>query len=64
MAGGWTILKSELFDRQMKQYRRNAEMLKKVDELLELFRHADDPRRVGDRKRGNLSGLYAATLSK
>ena len=37
MADGWTILKSDLFDKQMKQYARNAEMLKKVDELSELF---------------------------
>lgn len=39
-------------------------MIRKLDELLELFQHTDDPRRVGDRKAGQFSGVYTARLSK
>ena len=64
MEGEWTIVRTDMFAKQMKIHSRNQEMLKKLDELLELFRYTDDPRRVGDRKAGRLSGVYTAKLSK
>lgn len=42
MADVWVVVKSELFAKQMKRHSRNAEMLRKLDELLELFQHTDD----------------------
>lgn len=48
----------------MKQHTRNAELCKKLDYVLELFEHTDDPRRVGDRKAGQFNNLHAVRLSK
>lgn len=64
MVDDWTILQTDPFVRQMKQYTRNTELCEKLNEMVELLKHEDDPRRVGDRKAGQFKGVYTIRLSK
>ncbi len=64
MAGGWTVLQTDQFTKQLKQYTRYVEMCKKVDEMVDLLKNEDDPRRIGDRKSGQLKDVYVIKFSK
>ena len=48
----------------MKQYSRNIELCKKLNDMVDLLKDVDDPRRVGDRKAGQFKNTYTIPLSK
>lgn len=62
--GEWRIVASDLFIKQLKKYSRNTKVRKKLNEMLKLLQQAYDPRRIGDRKAGQLKDVYAAKLSR
>ena len=64
MTAEWRVVKHVQFDKYLKPHLRNGRLLEKLCEMVELLQCADDPRRVGDRKSGNLKNMYSIRLSK
>lgn len=64
MAASWTVLVAPRFTRQMRQYLRDEEMRKKVNDMVNILKDADDPKRMGDRKTGRFKDVYGIKLTK
>ena len=60
----WNVITSSKFDKNYAHYLRDADTIKKSQQLIELLSQVKDPGRLGDRKNGRLRGMYTMKLTK
>jgi len=61
---GWAFCESKPYKKHRKKYVHDQVVMKSLSERLKSLQAAQDPRRLGDIKIGNLNGAYGLWLSR